>query len=82
VTKVTVLELWRRSSAKKQTLDCVATVSKLDVLKPLRLVSSEKQIPQVVENIEKGKSQMGLLEPDAGLRRQTLYPTELRARCM
>jgi hypothetical protein len=46
VTKVTVLDLWRRSSVKKQTLDCVATVSKLDVLKPLSLVSSEKQTLQ------------------------------------
>ena len=46
-------------------------------VKPLRLASSEKQITQVVGNIEKGLRQMGLLEPRAALGRQALYPTEL-----
>ena len=36
--------------------------------KPLRLASSEKQIPQDVENIEKGEQRMALLEPGTGLR--------------
>jgi hypothetical protein len=54
-------------------------VSKRDVFKPLRLASSEKQIPKIVENIQKTKSQREFLEPGAGLRRQTLYPAELRA---
>jgi len=31
--------------------DCVRTVPKLDLLKPLGLLLSEKQIPQVVVNI-------------------------------
>jgi hypothetical protein len=49
-------------------------VSECDVFKRLRLASSEKQVPQVIENTEKGKRQMGFLEPEAALRRQTLYP--------
>jgi len=46
----------------------------------LGLALSEKQIPQVVEKIEKPKEQMEGLESSVVLRRQTLYPTELRAR--
>jgi hypothetical protein len=48
---------------------------------PLGLALSEKQMPQVVEKIEKEKEQMEGLESSVVLRRQTLYPTELRARC-
>jgi hypothetical protein len=46
----------------------------------LGLALSEKQTPQVVEKIEKPKEQMEGLEPGVVLRRQTLFPTELRAR--
>jgi hypothetical protein len=46
----------------------------------LGLALSEKQNPQVVEKIEKPKEQMEGLELSVVLRRQTLYPTELRAR--
>lgn len=46
----------------------------------LGLASSEKQMPQSVEKIEKRKQQMECLESSAMLRRQTLYPAELRAR--
>ena len=42
---------------------------------------SEKQIPQVVVNTEKWCERMEELERAFVLRRQTLYPTELRARC-
>jgi len=45
----------------------------------LGLALSEKQTPQVVEKIEKPKEQMEGLESSIVLRRQTLYPTELRA---
>ena len=41
---------------------------------------SEKQIPQVVENIENAQYGMEPLESGVVLRRQTLYPPELRAR--
>ena len=46
---------------------------------PLGLALSEKQTPQVVEKVEKPKEQMGGLESSEVLRRQMLYPTELRA---
>jgi hypothetical protein len=46
----------------------------------LGLALSEKQTPQIVEKIEKPKEQMEGLEPGFVLRRQTLFPTELRAR--
>jgi hypothetical protein len=45
----------------------------------LGLALSEKQTPQVVEKIEKPKEQIEGLESSVVLRRQTLYPTELRA---
>jgi hypothetical protein len=40
---------------------------------------SEKQIPQVVRKFSNYVKSMELLEPTSVLRRQTLYPTELRA---
>ena len=46
----------------------------------LGLALSEKQTPQVVEKIEKPKEQIEGLESSVVLRRQTLYPPELRAR--
>jgi hypothetical protein len=46
----------------------------------LGLASSEKQIPQVIENIEKWSESMEALERVGVLRRQMLYPAELRAR--
>jgi hypothetical protein len=45
------------------------------------LASSEKQIPQIIGNIENAKQGMELLEVGMVLRRQTLYPSELRALC-
>jgi hypothetical protein len=45
----------------------------------LGLALSEKQTPQIVENIEKPQEQMEGLEVSFVLRRQTLFPTELRA---
>jgi hypothetical protein len=38
------------------------------------LALSEKQIPQVVEKVEKPQEQMEGLESSVVLRRQTLYP--------
>jgi len=45
----------------------------------LRLALSEKQIPQVVEYPEKRCERIESLEPAFVLRRQMLYPAELRA---
>jgi hypothetical protein len=45
----------------------------------LGIALSEKQIPQVVENIENSCERMEALERVAVLRRQMLYPAELRA---
>jgi hypothetical protein len=44
----------------------------------LGLALSEKQIPQVIENTEKRSESMETLEQAVVLRRQTLFPTELR----
>jgi hypothetical protein len=54
-------------------------VTKPLVLNQLELPSSEKQIPQVVENLESGGEPKEVLEPVELLRRQVLYPPELRA---
>jgi hypothetical protein len=45
----------------------------------LGLALSEKQTPQIVEKIQKPKEQIEDVESSVVLRRQTLYPTELRA---
>jgi hypothetical protein len=44
------------------------------------LALSEKQIPQLVENLESGVESKEALETPGLLRRQVLYPPELRAR--
>ncbi len=59
---------------------CARTVPKPYSFVPLGLALSEKQTPQVVEKVEKPKEQMEGWELSVVLRRQTLYPTELRAR--
>jgi hypothetical protein len=61
-------------------LGCARTVPKPYSFLLLGLALSEKQTPQVVEKIEKPKEKMEGLEPGVVLRRQTLFPTELRAR--
>ena len=48
-------------------------------LRRLGLASSEKQTPQVVENLRSGGEPKEALERVAVLRRQMLYPPELRA---
>ena len=61
-------------------MDRGKTVTKLVRLIALGLPLSEKQIPQVIENLESGGEPKEALERVAVLRRQMLYPPELRAR--
>lgn len=49
---------------------CAKTVPESDLVTALGLALSEKQIPQIVENIEKRKQGMELLESDGRHRRQ------------
>jgi hypothetical protein len=60
-------------------IDRGKTVTKLFALTRLGLLLSEKQIPQVIEKPERGCESKELLEWAAVLRRQVLYPPELRA---
>jgi hypothetical protein len=60
-------------------LSCARTVPKPYLFSALGIALSEKQIPQVVENIENSCVRMEALERVAVLRRQMLYPAELRA---
>ena len=59
-------------------LSCANTVPKLYLFSALGIALSEKQIPQVVENIENCSERMEALERVVVLRRQMLYPAELR----
>jgi hypothetical protein len=61
-------------------LGCARTVPKPYSFLLLGLALSEKQTPHIVEKIEKPKDQIEGLESSVVLRRQTLSPTELRAR--
>ena len=54
-------------------------MSKPDLFSALAIALSEKQIPQVVENIENRSERIEALERVGLLRRQMLYPAELRA---
>ena len=54
------------------------TVTKPHVLKWLGLASSEKQIPQVVENLESGGKSIEALERVAMRPRQVRYQAALR----
>ncbi len=54
------------------------TVSKLLALEPLGLASSEKQIPQILENIKKSGELKEPLEPDGMRPRQVRYQAALR----
>ena len=60
-------------------MDRGKTVTKPLALRRLGLALSEKQIPQVVENLRSGCEPKEALERVAVLRRQMLYPPELRA---
>jgi hypothetical protein len=62
------------------TITCAKTVPKLYLFSVLGIALSEKQIPQVVVNTEKWCKRLESLEPAVVLRRQMLYPAELRAR--
>jgi hypothetical protein len=59
-------------------VDRVKTVSKLGALERLGLASSEKQIPQIVENIKKCGELKEPLEPDGMRPRQVRYQAALR----
>jgi len=59
-----------------------SAVPKLYLFSALGIALSEKQIPQVVEIIENRSERMEALEGAAVLRRQRLYPAELRVRTL
>jgi len=58
--------------------DRVKTVPKLFVLEPLGLALSEKQIPQIVENIKKRGELLEPLEGDGMRPTQVRYQAALR----
>jgi hypothetical protein len=58
--------------------DRVKTVPKLGALEPLGLASSEKQIPQIVENTKKCGELKDPLEGDGMRPRQMRYQAALR----
>ncbi len=59
---------------------CSKTVPKPLALTRLGLALSEKQFPQIVENVRSRAQERDALERRVVLRRQMLYPPELRAR--
>ena len=63
-------------------LDRGKTVSKPATMRSLELALSEKQNPQNVEKTESVHELRGALETVTVVRRQVLYPPELRAHSM
>jgi hypothetical protein len=61
------------------TLSCARTVPEPYLICPLGLAFERKQMPQVNENTENRTKRKEALERWHVLRRQMLYPTELRA---
>jgi hypothetical protein len=68
--------LWAREICPH--VDRAKTVSKLLALEPLGLASSEKQVPQIVENTKKCGELLEPLEPDGMRPRQVRYQAALR----